>query len=300
MWRVRFQGPACGALLLCLARVGLAHTYTPDNHFQTLPVSNLGSVQAKLTYVGGLQDAPIATAAFALPQNPTHVALFAAFRHPGFDYGNDDEATNRFSVSADELKRLIDSVATISAVTRGPSDTTGLISFALMDTAGETTRVFDAVPSVPVARTMFAKLLGALQTNVDAVRAIRDLGCTTEALPLTPPSALDSRASVKFSGLRPVRSVEGRYVGQLRLTNGSPTAIDAPIVVVVRMRGNATLRTRTGRTCRITPPGRPYVVLAAVEPLAAGKTIERRLTFDNPTRNRPSIDFRVYGGPGMP
>ncbi|HET7225458.1 MAG TPA: hypothetical protein VFK69_07045 [Candidatus Eisenbacteria bacterium] len=294
------QAFAYSVLLMCSATRVHCQSYTPYSYFQALSASNLGSVQVKLTYVGGLQDAPIATVLFAPPQNPTNVGLFAPYRHSGFDYGNDDAASKRFTVGVDELKQLIDSVATIPGVTNGPADTTGLVSFALMDTAGGTTRVFEAIPTVGDGRTMFAEILGALQTNGDAVWAIRDFGCTTELLPLTPPGSIASQVSVQFTGLRPLRSVKGRYVGRLRVTNTSATTIDAPIVAVAMMRGNAALRNQTGVTCRISPPGRPYVVLASVESLAPGRAIERLISFDNPTRNLLTVDFRVYGGPGMP
>ena len=106
-------------LILCPC-VAQAQTYTPYSYFQALTLTDMGRIQAKLSYLG-IQNVATASLAFATASNPMNMDLFAPFERPGYSYSNDRGIRKSFSVTAAELKALIDRsvVERVSLVVEG-------------------------------------------------------------------------------------------------------------------------------------------------------------------------------------
>jgi len=276
-----------------------AQTYTPYSYFAGLSSSDMSRIQVKLTY-GGPQNVPVHTIAFAVPNNPMHLASFAPFQRSGFDYTNDQIAQKSFSVSAQELKALIDSVGTLSAITSGTADPIGAVSFALLDTVSGTTKVFESIPSTADARTLFATMLEVLGNNATASFKLTAFGCACASLPTTPPTSVDSHVSAVLSGLRADRSTKGRYVGQVKVTNTSGSPIAAPIRLVVKVIGPATVVGASGGTCNTPNYSAPYFNVSPVTALAPGASLNLKLQFMNPSADKLDVELHVLSGPGTP
>ena len=61
----------------------IAQTYTPYSHFQQLSSSQMGRVQAKITFVG-TRRLTLMSLAFSVQGNPMNLGLFVPFRRPGY------------------------------------------------------------------------------------------------------------------------------------------------------------------------------------------------------------------------
>jgi hypothetical protein len=290
-----------GILVLstALTRPGACQTYAQYGYFEGLSAADLGRVQVKLTYLG-LQNLPVATVAFAVSNNPAHLSLFVPFRRPGFSYNNDRFARKSFSVTSQDLKAMIESVGTLPNVTSGSADAKGFVSFALLDTLGDTQKVFESIPDAAATRGLFGALLTVFQANGDAFRTLREFGCAIDALPNNSPTAVDGLVSVRFSGVRADRSAKGQYVGRVRVKNTSTGALAAPLLLVVKISGNATLLGASAATCQTDFSGQPFVILSSTSGLAPGATTERVLCFSNPSLEKFNVSFHVYSGPGTP
>lgn len=275
-----------------------AQAYVPYSHFQNLSVADMGAVQVKLTYLG-MQNLAISSLAFAVPENPMNLSLFNAFRRAGFDYGNDDYAEKNFSVSAPELKAMIDSVGTIASLTDGGADTVAQVSFALLDTTDGTPKVYETIVSESRGRLLTSKILAAFSRNSAAGLAVREFACTTDILPVGSPMNVSGSVAIKFSGLRADRTEKSHFVGRVRVTNASSNTLQGPILLLVRITGSAALTDADGTSCRLSPMGQPFLILSAGG-MPPGSTIYRRLRFVNPSSDRFDVHFKVFSGPGTP
>jgi hypothetical protein len=225
--------------------------------------------------------------------------LFVPYRRADQTYISDDAGHTKFTATVQELKGLIDSVGTLPGVTDGDVDPSGYVSFSLLNTAGGT-RVFEAIVDNANGRALFSRMLGALKDNPVAVRILRRFACVVAMQPSSPPANVQSQVQVKASGLRADRQTPTEYVGKVRVTNTSGSAISAPLYLIVVVRADADLSGADGQTCNIAPPGHPFVILKPSGGLAPGAFIERTLRFENPSKSKLNVEFKVYAGPGTP
>lgn len=297
---IHFPRPAVVAVLLlaaCSPRDGSGQAYTPYTYFQSLTLSEMGRVQAKITTMG-LQNVSLASMAFAVPGNPMNLSLFVPFERPGHTYSNDRLSAKSFSASPSELKAMIDSVSTLPQVTAGGVDSLGFISFAMLDTLGGTTKVFEAIVGAEHARELFGKLLTVFKNNATAFGKLRLFGCSEGLLPNDPPTSVDGSVSIRFSGVRADRAAKGQFVGRVNVTNTSGTTIAAPVTLLIVIGGSADLIGAQGHSCRTNFAGHPYLILSPSVGLAPGATIERVLRFANPSLEKFNTSFHVFSGPG--
>ena len=192
---------------------------------------------------------------------------------------------------------MIDSVATLPDVTDGNVDTGGALSFALLNTAGGT-KVFETVVNTANGQALFGKLLQVFGPNATARNALRDFGCGLGVLPHSAPANVTS-TMMTTNGLRLDR-VSNQYVGKVRVTNTSGSAISAPVVLTMRANGDMSVAEANGRACNIGDPGSVYVTLLSAGALGPGASIEKTLHITNPGMIKLSVGFKVYSGAGTP
>src|SRR5262245_54096420 len=178
-----------------------AQTLSPYSDFQAMSLADLGKLQVKLTYVGN-QNAGLGTILFGAPGNVLNAGLFIPFRRAEQAYANDDVGQIKFTASVQELKAMIDSVAVVTDVTDGDVDPGGIVSFSLLSTAGDTTKVFEAIVNSTSGSELFAQMLAALKTNATAVSTLRPFGCGAAILPAAPPADVQAQLQVKAGGFR--------------------------------------------------------------------------------------------------
>src|SRR6266487_4922411 len=141
--------PSIAALVLATglaAATGVvqAQTLSPYSDFQAMTLADMDSLRVKLTY-GGPQDYLLATLVIVKASAPASIARFTPYRREGFEYSNDDGPIGTSAASRQELKAIIDNVGSLPRVTDGGVDAKGYVSFALMSTAGGTTKVFESI-----------------------------------------------------------------------------------------------------------------------------------------------------------
>ena len=282
---------------LCFAASAPAQTFSPYSDFQAMTLSDLATLQVKLTYMGN-QTTAVGTLLFGAAGNTLNAGLFVPFHRSGQPYFNDDVGQYKFTASVTELKAMIDSVATLADVTDGDADPNGTVSFSLLNTVGGTTKVFEAIVNKTTGRPLFGEMLTVFRNNSAVVGFLRAFGCAAEMLPATPPADIEGQVQVKAGGLRADRRSPGQFVGRVRVTNTSGTAMQAPVTLVAVVDGDAELIGADGKTCNIAPPGNPFVNLITAGSLAPGATVERTLKFANPSGNKLNVSYRVFAGAG--
>jgi hypothetical protein len=296
--------PTTGVLVVLLATalassqpVG-AQTFAPYSDFQAMSVARLATLQVKLTYIGD-QTASINTVAFTAPGNPVDLTLFTPYRRPGLHYANDDSSPRSFAATTQQLRALLDSVGKLPNVTDGDVDLDGSVSFALLNTAGGTTKVFEAVVNGTSGPALFDKMLSALAGNSDGIRVLTDFGCDVHLLPASTLLSAEELVRVDVGGLRRDHQTSDQFVCKVRVTNTSITTLPAPLSLVVIRHGNAELLGGSGLTCNTYPPGFPYVNLSVGNGLAPGSFAEATLRFANPSGGKLTLRFRAFAGPGI-
>jgi hypothetical protein len=299
----RTAGRLASSVLLglgCIVGQVRAQTFSPYSEFQAMSLADLSTLQVKLTYIGA-QSAPSPALIFAASLSIINPSLFTPYRRPpATNYAVDDHSPATITASTSDLKALIDSVGTLPDVTDGDVDANGDLSFSLLNTAGGTTKAFEAIVDSTNGRALFDKLLVALRNNASAVRGLRTFGCVIGSLPVEPPTSVQGQVQVKSSGLRADRQKPTEYVGKVRVTNTSGSTITAPLFLVVIVHADADLYGRDGETCNIAPPGHPFMIVKSSGGLAAGAFIERPLRFTNPSKSKLNVEFKVFAGPGTP
>lgn len=282
-------------LTLCAPSTGRAQSFTPYAVFQSMTQTELATLQIKLTWLG-FQTRSTTTAILTAQGHAPDVALFTPFQRPGFDYGNDAAQIDSVAATVQELDALLDSVAALPGVTDGGVDTGGLLSFALLNTAGGT-RAFESILDTTNAAAVFPQMLNALGGNSVASRRLRELACTLNLVDGAPPSEVTSSVVFSLRGFRLVRST-GEMVGVVKVTNLTGTTLVAPLTLVVIGADNLELTGESGRTCRIDPAGLPFIDLAVGGGLGAGATVEQVLRFRNPDLDAVAPELHLYSGSG--
>lgn len=275
-----------------------AQTFSPYTDFQAMTPADLATIQVKLTYVGKQRVGQSSLLIAAIGNDP-NIELFDGYWRAGMNYGNDAVAPASFGASVNELEAMIDHVALVPAVTDGDVDPGGYVSFALLNTAGGTTRVFEAIVNRQNGALLFEKLLIALQSNSVGNRLVWDFGCRAGTLPTAVPEDLAGRVSITFSGFRRDPSEGATFVGRVRVTNTSGSTIVPPLsLVIARERGNAQMLDDHRNTCNIPPARSPYVDLFIGAGLGPGASVDQVIRFTNPSRDKFDVTFRAFSGPG--
>lgn len=286
------------AALTTITLPGGAQTLSPYSDFQAMSLADMDSVRIKLTY-GGPQDHLLATLVVVRNGASPSIVSFTPFRRSGFEYSNDDGPIGTVGASRQDLKAIIDNVGTLPRVTAGGVDPNGYVSFALMSTIGGTIKVFESIVNDTTGRDLFGQTLRALTANAEATRDVRRLGCDVAMMPQDPPTDVGGQVTVTFGGLRADRSAKGHFVGKVKVTNHSASAVPAPVtLLVIRTGGNAALVDDDGVTCVLQPKGVAYVNLDVGSGLAAGASVEKVLHFANPSQMKFDVSFRAVAGPG--
>lgn len=274
----------------------MGSTLTPYSEFQAMPVSQLGTLQVKLTFVGP-SDEPTPSLLITSTSGSPNIAVFVPFRQANVEYFNDDDVSFRtFSVTTLELKAIVDSVGTLPEITAGGIAVPSILAFSLYNSAG-TERVFEAVTNQAQTVALFAKLRAALPRNVTARVALDEFACALGALDPSRPIETTSQVTATLSGFRLDRRT-GRFVNRVTLLNTGVDPIVGPISLVLEHQAPGfQLHNRTGTTCGLAPVGRDYLTISAGA-LAPGNPVVVKLDFENPDRLAIRTNIRVFAGPG--
>lgn len=287
----------CLALaLLSIPAAASGQAFSSYSHFDSLAGAQAGAVRVKLTHVG-VHDAGWNTLVLGAGISGIGVQPFAAYYRPQFVYEKDMMRPIEAHVTAAEIEALIDSIATLPAITAGGVDARAAVSFSLVDTLGAG-HGFEAIVSEANGEALVGKALSALSGNVAAARAVRECACRFAMLPGTPAARVSPTVSV--SGFRRVLGTSD-YVATVKVSNTTGSTLTAPVVLVPGITGmGVRLRAEDGWTCKAYPLGEPYVVLP-VGPagLANGATVTIKLTITNPGHNRLEVGPSVFAGPGV-
>jgi hypothetical protein len=274
-------------------------TFTPYSVFQGLPASQLETLQGKIAQVGGSLRV-IRSLGFTAVGHTFTPTAFSPYYRPQFsqDYAGDISNPHTFTATTALLKAMIDSIGTLPGVTDGGVDSSGYVSFALLQTSGDTTRVFEAIVDTVNGRPLFEKLFHAFQSNAPAVTELTNLGCTLGMLSPTLPNDATAGTTIRLRGVRRDRATD-EYVGTIRVTNSTGQALAAPLMLVLRAEGNVDLANADGHTCRIDPAGAAILTLPVGASLAAGAHVDVTARFTNPDAEQIKfVVARVYSGTG--
>lgn len=272
--------------------------FSPYSDFQSMTLDQLKTLQVKLTYVGP-QSEGTSTVAFTSSLNTLDLSKFLPFRRPGISYSNDDSGVQTFAATPDELKVIIDNVATLPNVTAGSASPDGILSFGLLNSAGAT-KAFESIVNENDALALLRQIRLALQNNKLGFRALADMSCTLGLIGTDHPTDISANVSVVSSGVRLNRTT-GRFVGSATIRNTSATAITGPMFLVVGLQGNVTLFSSEGHTCGTNPVGQDFVTVPLVgSMLPPGATVQVALDFTNPDSEPISPALRVLAGAGVP
>ncbi len=283
-----------GLLLASGVLTARAADFTPYSYFQSLPPESLAHVQLYLTYLGE-ERRPFPSVAFAV-SSTTDRRLFEAFRRTGFDYGKNELGVFRRTISAPELKAVIESVAVLRDVTDGDVDSIGVFSFALLDTIGGIPHAFEAIVNSEEALPLFTRIGSALRGNLKSAQVMALVACGFKTLPERPPGEVTGSVEVSFEDFSNDVAT-GTSRSRVRVLNTSHAALPGPLALVVRAKpARVELAEADGFTCLVYYPGCPYVVLPVPRALPPGAQVVRWLTFDNPKQVKLSLAARLFSG----
>jgi hypothetical protein len=281
-------------IAIVLGGMASGQTFSPYSVFQSMSLSDLATLQVKLTYVGPQNEA-LPTVAATAPGNPVNLALFVPFHRPGISYANDALPVLSFTASPNQLQTMITNVGQLANVTAGTVSANPYLSFALLNTAGGT-HAFEAVLGTTDAAALFTQLLAAFGGNSPGILLISRQECSIGIVQPGVPTNVSAQLSVAVSGVRLNRST-GQFVGTATVTNTSTSPIIGPITLVLQLPSGITLFNEQGSTCAIFPQGRPFLNLP-VGSLAAGGVAQVTLDFVNPSLLPISVTTTVFAGPG--
>ena len=287
------------ALMACGCGRAKAQTFTPYSQFQSMTLAQLDGLQAKLTIIGPQLTASSSVAFVAIGHtfDPNN---FVSHYRAEFKatYVGDIMQPRTFSATTQQLKALIDSVGTLPGVTDGGVDSTGFVSFSLMNKIGPDTLVFEAIVDTGNGRKLFTKMLQALSANASAVTTLSGFACATDLVPLAAPRDASADVTTRLTGVRVDRQT-GQYVGTVRVTNTSLLPLMPPLILILRAEGNVDLANADGRTCRIFPAQAGYLTLPIGTSLLPTAHVDVTARFTNPDKEPIKFVFiRVFQGQG--
>jgi hypothetical protein len=275
---------------------GAGQSFSPYAVFQNMSLTDLATLQVKLTYVGPQREA-ISTVAFTTPTNTLDLNAFQAIRRPGLSYANDNFPIKSFSAATTELGAMISGVAAFPNITTGGVDLTPYLSFAMLNTAVGPS-AFEAVLGLPDAANLFATLKSVFANNKPGLKLINEMACSIGLLEPGTPANVTNSATVAISGFRLNRSTR-RYVGTATVTNTSSAPFMGPVTLVFAFGGGVRLFSADGATCALIPQGRDYLTLDLTGgQLSAGEVIQVPLDLDNPNNDAIKVTTQLFAGPG--
>src|SRR5713101_5674588 len=92
-------------LLVFMTPPAKAQTCSPYSDFQAMTLTQLQTLQVKLTFVG-IQDKGVPSVGFTSATQPFDVTLFQSFQRSTVDYSN-DQKVNTFVATPSELQAVI-------------------------------------------------------------------------------------------------------------------------------------------------------------------------------------------------
>jgi hypothetical protein len=267
---------------------------SPYSAFQTLPPSALGTLQVKLTYIGSISTAVLASAGVTALGNTFNVSQFGPCQQLS-DYPGDTSPNLTFA-STTELQTLIGNVATLPAVTAGGVAASPYLSFSL-SLAQPSNIAFEAVVDQPTATALLSQIMAALANEKSASQSLSQFGCGAAVLPAGAPTDVTSAFTVTLSGVR-LRRDDGLFVANLTVANNSGGTPSSPVSVVLTFTGssNVSLANSDGMTCLTLPGGRGYLNLPTIP--TQGSSVNVPVQFTNPDRETIAITAQVLAGPG--
>ena len=270
--------------------------FSPYSDFQAMSLEQLKTLQVKLTYVG-IQDKVSPSLAFTSSFNTLDLSKFIPFRRPNISYSNDDSKVITFVASPEELKAVIDNVATLPNVTAGGVATETFLSFGLLNSSGGT-KGFESVMNQSDGSALFSKLRLSLQGNNNGLRRVSEMACRLSLLEPERPSDVSAKVNVSFTGVRLNRST-GHLVGTATVKNTSSEGIVGPISLVLDFQGSVDLLNDDGTTCGTSPQGREFINLAiSGNVLPPGSSVQVQLEYSSPDQQPIKPTAKVLAGPG--
>ena len=279
---------AVGIVLTLAASLTAAPNFSPYSDFQAMTVKGLETLQAELAPQGPREDL-LHSVTFTSTVNTLDVSKLVPFRRSGFSYTSGPGVT--FKATPQELKAMIDNVATLPNVTAGGVAVSRRVSFTLVNQG----KGFEAIVNKADGAALFEKLRESFANNKEALLALNTLACPLGLTESGTPTDVGASASVDFSGIRLVRST-GRFVGTATVKNNSANTFAAPVSVVVIAKNNVELANADGTTCFASPIGAPFVNLPGA--LAPGQSASVTVEFRNPDRLAVAPTTKVLAGAG--
>ncbi len=265
----------------------------PFEHFRGLEVESLERVQVQLTYLGGAKRR-LPSLSFTVGGSIPDTTSMRSARWPRFRYGAHESGLIACRVSMEELRAMIDSVATLPDVTAGDVDSIAVYSFELVDTTASPVAGFGAIVNENSLRELIPRLYLALKDNPRASTALARIGCAVGGAMGPSGDDVTSGTTLRL-GLVSHDAATRRMTCVVRITNNGPDTLSAPLALLIEPSpAQVTLLEPDGFTCGVMSPGCPYVLLAGEGALAPGTTLERRLVFANPRQETVRFGHRVY------
>jgi hypothetical protein len=291
----------CGfALLIVLASSQAAQgaPLSPYSAFSSLSAAQLAGTQVRFTFVGG-SSRPFPTFAFTTTGATLDLSVFLPYYRRNFSYDADGDAKADCSVSATQMKALIDSIGTLPAVTDGGVDSAECVSFGLFVNVTGQPQAFESILDIASSRDLTAKALSALASNQTAVAALQSYGCALGLFAAGTATIVDDQVHVTVGGFRRQRGTT-TFTGRIRITNTSPQTIPGPLAVALNPSEEVRIVSPTGFTCAVQPGGTPYIRFPSTSGLAPNATTEVTVKVLNPSLTRVSFaHIRVFVDTGV-
>ena len=300
---VRTRVPDCCILTVLAATlvVGLAgnvcaQSFSPFATFDNMSLTELQTLQIKLTYVGP-QSKALPSLVISETSNAGDIGVFLPFQRAGINYSNDTIPPRTAKAAATQLMATIDNVGTLSSVTAGGVANNPFLSFGMHNTSQGGVS-FEAVLDSNDTKALFDKLRAALASNEAVLLELSIMACPLDAVEAGQPIDVTANVSSKLSGLRLKRDVNV-FVGTVTVTNNLATDIVGPISVVFKPPTTVHVADVDGYTCKSAPAGRRFVNLPLTGgTLAAGQSAEAIVQFSNPDLEQINVTMQVLAGPG--
>src|SRR5262245_46642325 len=138
IYRSSFLMMVAGKFLL-VHGTAMGQAFTPFSTFQGLSQTQLQTLQGKISHVGG-SPRVIRSLGWTATGRAFTPQAFQPYYRPQFrhDYAGDFKTPRTFTVSTVQLKAMIDSVGTLPRVAAGEVDSSGYVSFSLLQTSRDT------------------------------------------------------------------------------------------------------------------------------------------------------------------
>lgn len=198
------------------------------------------------------------------------------------------------------MKALIDGVGTLPFIIAGGIDSSGRVSFSMVNSIDAMTRGFEAIVNMSSGKRLFAEVLEALKGNLPAWIRVRGFASATGMLASAPPAVLAEHVTVSLRRLRFDKRF-GASVGRVRVRNDGPRALPAPIAVALVLDGSHYVVLPHGFTYATTPRRIPFLFVLSSGSLRPGQSVEQVITIDNPDRDKLVIrQSKVLAGAWAP